>query len=311
LSGEVLGTISYGELALDGRMKIFGLVLLLVGCGVVRGQVVEAPLLQCDGLPCVDVTTPKGTVRLSVDLGDPPSFLDEDTARKLGATLVPIIGEDGKPYRGYGRAEMSDLKMESGSLDPINFVTQDLKKPIAKGQMPHTDGSLGYSAFTDKVLTLDYVHHRMKISPAPAAGQACKQSKVSLITFGAKGPPIVVATGFEVNGKPVTAQVDTLYSGTLLVYPTSVAKLGLDVESKSTDAVTFPYTDGSVEMMRAKAKTVGFGGRVLEKDGALYFAGPKVHLPGDLFDATVGDALLRGHVLTVDFRSMCLTLEQS
>jgi len=293
-------------------MKILGLILsaaLLAGGGMMRGQTIDAPLLQCDGLPCVDVTTPKGTVRLAIDLGDPPSFLDEDVARRIGATLVPVTGPDGKPVAGYSRAAVSNLKVGSGAFAPVNFVTEDLKKMVAAGQMPHVDGSLGYSAFKDSVLTLDYVRHRMMVSPAPAAGQACKESKVSLIHFGEKGPPIVVATGFEVNGKPVTAQVDTLYSGTLLVYPTSVAKLGLEAESKSTDAVTFPYTDGSVEMMRAKAKTVGFGGRMLEKDGALYFAGPKVHLPGDVFDATVGDALFRGHVLTVDFRSMCLTFD--
>src|SRR5580704_9052428 len=118
-------------------MKIFGLVLLLVGCGVVRGQVVEAPLLQCDGLPCVDVATAKGTVRLAIDLGDPPSFLDDDAARKLGATLVPAAGPDGKPVSGYSRAALNDLKVGSGGLAAVNFVTQDLKKMVADGQMPH------------------------------------------------------------------------------------------------------------------------------------------------------------------------------
>ena len=294
-------------------MKILCVILSagLLGStgGVVRGQSLEAPLLECDGLPCVDVATPKGTVRLAIDLGDPPSFMDEDAARRLGATLVPVVGPDGKPYPGYSRAALSDLKVGPDTLAAVNFVTENMKKMVADGEMPHVDGSLGYAAFKDSVLRLDYLHHRMTVSPAAAAGQTCKESKVSLVHFGEKGPPIVVATGFEVNGKPVTAQVDTLYSGTMLIYPTSVAKLGLEAESKSTVAETFPYTDGSVEMMRAKAKTVRFGGRALEKDGALYFAGPKVHLPGDVFDATVGDALLRGHVLTVDFRSMCLTLE--
>jgi hypothetical protein len=289
--------------------KAFCLLLsvgLLAGsCLAMHGQNFEAPLLQCDGLPCVDVATPKGTVRLAIDLGDPPSFMDEDGARKMGATLTPVLGPDGKPYPGYNRAPLSDLKVGSGGLASVNFVTQDLKKMIADGQMPHVDGSLGYSVFKDSVLTLDYVHHRMTVAPAPPP-QECKAGKVSLIHFGEKGPPIVVAAGFELNGKPVTAQVDTLYSGTIVVYPTSVAKLGLEAESRTTVAETFPYTDGSVEMMRAKAKTVGFGGKVLQTDGALYFAGPKVHLPGDVFDATVGDALFRGHVLTVDFKAMCL-----
>jgi hypothetical protein len=302
-------------LSLLSRManRVLGAFYLLLSAGLpavpgiaVHGQTFEAPLLQCNGLPCVDVTTPKGTVRLAIDLGDPPSVLDDDAARKLGATLTPIIGPDGKPYPGYSRAALTDLKVGSGGIASINFLAQDLKKMVAAGQMPPVDGSLGYSAFKDSVLTLDYVRHRITVAPA-AAAQQCTAGKLSLIHFGAHGPPIVVTTGFELNGKPVTAQLDTLYSGTILIYPTSVAKLGLNAESRTTVAETFPYTDGSVEMMRAKAKTVSFGGKLLQTDGPLYFAGPKVHLPGDVFDATVGDALFRGHVLTVDFKGMCLT----
>ena len=100
-----------------------------------------------------------------------------------------------------------------------------------------------------------------------------------------------------------------MFTGTMLIYPTSVEKLGLTKESKSEVKKYIAFTDGGVDMFQATAATEGFGGRTLLSDAPLYFAGPKVHLPDGLFDATVGDALLRGHVATFDFHSMIFWLD--
>jgi hypothetical protein len=37
-----------------------------------------------------------------------------------------------------------------------------------------------------------------------------------------------------VNAKPVTAQIDTLFTGSMLIYPTSVEKLGLAEAARTT-----------------------------------------------------------------------------
>ena len=132
---------------------------------------------------------------------------------------------------------------------------------------------------------------------------------LSYPTFGKRGPHIVTTTGFQVNGQSITAQIDTLYSGSVLIYPTSVDKLSLKNQAESTKSEFFPYTDGGVQMTTSVAATEGFGGKTLLKNAPLYFATPKVHLPNGLFDGTVGDALFEGRVLTFDFHGQHFWIE--
>ena len=47
-----------------------------------------------------------------------------------------------------------------------------------------------------------------------------------LITFGEHGPPVVVGSPFTVNGKTVHAQIDTVFTGTMLIYDSALDTLG-------------------------------------------------------------------------------------
>jgi hypothetical protein len=96
----------------------------------------------------------------------------------------------------------------------------------------------------------------------------------------------------------------------MLIYPPSVKKLDLSEEAKGATKQFVKYTDGGVDMMEAQSKTEAFGTHVLAKDAPLYFAGPAVHLPDELFDATVGHALFEHSVLSLDFHDMKLWMTQ-
>jgi hypothetical protein len=71
-------------------------------------------------------------------------------------------------------------------------------------------------------------------------------------------------------------QIDTLYCGTMLIYSTSVEKLGLSEQQNAAKKRLFPFTDGGVEMVEATAVAESFGMKELKKDVAVYFATPKV-----------------------------------
>jgi hypothetical protein len=126
---------------------------------------------------------------------------------------------------------------------------------------------------------------------------------LSYPTFGSQGPPIVASSGFSVNGIAVTVQVDTLYSGTMLIYPTAVAKAGLAQQSLSKHLRKFPFTDGGVDMAEATVDKEAFGARELLTHAPVYFVTPQVHLPDGLFDGTVGVGLFKDRVVTFDFRA--------
>ena len=261
------------------------------------------PMLDCSGLPCADVRVAGGKVlRLSIDTGDNRSFLDLGVARTLGLALAPFVGRDGKAVAGVSMATLPDVRLGDERLGDLKVMVDDLATVTAQGAFPQSQGTISYADLKGRRLVLDY--RRRAISAAlstspPACGPRC--GVITYPTFGRQGPPIVVTTGFRVNGEPVTVQVDTLYAGTMLIYAASVARLGLTSQSTAGRIRNFPLTDGGVDMVEGRAKTESFGPVPLLTDAPLYFATEKVHQPDGLFDGTVGAELFKDHVVTLDF----------
>jgi len=284
--------------------------LVLVAGSYAGAQMPElhgGAMLDCAGLPCVDVTLASGKhLKMLIDTGDTSSILDAQVAKDLGLDVLPVKGANGKEIPGYGRTVLSGLKVGDAGLGDLKVLVMNVATPMAKDQMPKADGFLAYTAFKSRVLEMDYVTRKVRFSEVLTSGVACpgQCGELTTPTFGKQGSPILVGTGFSVNGKAITAQIDSLFSGTLLIYPTSVEKLGLVEEAKSTTKERIKYTDGGVDMMTSSAASEAFEGRVLAKDATVYFAGPEVHLPDGMFDGTVGHALLEHSVVVMDLKGM-------
>jgi hypothetical protein len=289
------------------------LTALILACSIATATQAKADsnagtqvdMLDCAGLPCITVQLAAGKpVKLLLDSGDATSLLDLGEAKAFGLPLEPYKGHDGKVVPGYFTTTVAEAKLGSLSLPPVKFLVIDLQKSIADGTTPPSNGFLSYLALNDRVVTLDYRRHRVTISATSAEVAAPNDAgTLTYPTFGQKGPPIVATTGFAVNGKPITVQVDTLYAGTLLIYPTSVGKLGLDAEAAVVKLRKFPFTDDGVDMIEGKASEESFDNKTLKRNAALYFATPKVHLPDGMFDGTVGGELFQGRSITFDFHA--------
>ncbi|HTC33176.1 MAG TPA: retropepsin-like aspartic protease [Bryobacteraceae bacterium] len=269
-------------------------------------------MLDCSGLPCVEVTVASGKhYRMLIDTGNVNSMLDTAVAAEAGLTVSPAHGADGKVLPGYGLAVLSGLKLGDASLGDLKVLVLDLASHIKRDRVPAADGALAYTAFKDRLLELDYTGRTVRVTERLETELPCPSycGKLTTPTFGKKGPPILATTGFLVNTRPVTAQVDTLFSGTMLIYPGSVEKLGLDREATATKKRFFNYTDDGVDMLEAQSKQEAFGELVLGRDAPLYFTTPAVHLPDDMFDATVGHELFRHSVLSIDLHGMKLWIK--
>ncbi|MFS6568019.1 hypothetical protein, partial [Staphylococcus aureus] len=114
-------------------------------------------------------------------------------------------------------------------------------------------GTLAYTAFKDRSLQIDYPHHILRISAPVAAGTIAAHGTGTLqpIHFGRYGPPIVVGGPFTVDGHPVHAQIDTMYTGTMVVYDAALPRLALH---KQGTPKLFQYTDGGVEMLASTTR---------------------------------------------------------
>jgi predicted aspartyl protease len=304
-----------------GIASVGVVVLLLISGGMALGQdaakagfkfAAEVPLLECEGTPCIEATAGEGkSLRLSIDTGNVNSVLNSKVAQSLG--LKPTERQESGAPEGMFQTVVPALRIGALKLQNLAVLSADLSEMIRAKEMPRVDGILAYTAFQDRVLQLDFAAHVLRISePQPTGSCRGRCDKISLITFGKEGPPIVVAQGFELNGEKVLAQVDTMFTGSMLIYNASVEKLSLKGAAQSKDVRFFPLTDGGVNMKEAEAQKEGFGDLTLSGEKPrVYFPTENVHEPDGLFDATVGMELFSGVVLTLDFHDMTIGIEKA
>ena len=95
----------------------------------------STPLLDCQGLPCVDVTVGSGPgakhLKLGVDTGDPESLLTLTAAQALG--LVPNPLPDAGPKAKPLTVQLSGAKVGDFSLGNPTFQVADLSPYQARG----------------------------------------------------------------------------------------------------------------------------------------------------------------------------------
>jgi len=272
----------------------------------------DVPLLDCDRTPCVEARTVDGkTWKLGIDTGNVDAVIDSKLAEAGG--LKPTKPTPQGWPAGMFITSVPRLKIGDTTLNDVQLLAMSLSDDIAKGTMPHVDGTLAYTAFKDRYLQLDFTARTLRISDVVTEGVDCGRicDTISLITFGKHGPPIVVANGFQINGKSVRAQVDTMYTGSLLIYTASIEKLGLSMAAKTMDTRRFLLTDSGVNMKVAPTKRESFHGLTLGgANPKVYFPTEGVHEPDGLFDATVGLEEFQNMIVTLDFHDMKLFLQK-
>lgn len=271
---------------------------------------VKLAYTPCGGMICIPVTLPDGKSHtLLLDTGNVESWLRSDTAQALGLKLEPMA-QNGKTLPGLYRLGTQQLSLQEQKLSG-QFLA--VSREQTGDLPPEVEGALAYPLFKDKVLQIDYAHRVVRMFEPLAADNAAPGSELRLITFGREGPPIVVGKGFTVNGRAVSAQIDTCYTGTFLVYTQAIRSLGLERTALTSRPKYFPYTDGGVYMNEADTESIGFGSYVLSsKPAPLYFpstSGNPVHQPDGLFEATAGNALFAHSVVTLNFHSMKISVQ--
>ncbi|MFK2877765.1 hypothetical protein [Rhodanobacter hydrolyticus] len=264
------------------------------------------PFHDCNGMICFQAGIDGGPPRtLALDTGDTASIMLTSAAKSMGWQSTPVL-RDGKPLPGFQDGGQHVLTLGKTPLEVEFAVTGPAS--FGPAHLP-AEGTLAYTAFKDRVLQIDYPHHLLRISAPVASGTVAAHSAgtLQLIHFGHYGPPIVVGAPFTVDGHPVHAQIDTMYTGTMVVYDAALA--GLDLHKQGTPKL-FEFTDGGVEMLSSTAHNLGFADRrLLGANPTVYFVGSgknPVHQPDGLFEATVGNPLFAHSVVTMDFHAMTL-----
>jgi hypothetical protein len=275
--------------------------------------ITEVPLLDCKGTPCIEARIGDGApLKFGIDTGNVDSVLDAKIVKAADLKPLHLPKPGGAPTEMIP-TQIPTLHIGSIAMTQVLTVGMDLTDMINQNQMPELAGTLAYPAFKNRIIQFDFIANKFRVSDVLTAPVKCvgKCDTISLINFGNDGPPIVVADGFTINTEKVTAQIDTMYTGSMLIYTASIDKLSLTGAASTTDTRMFPLTDGGANMRVADVSEEGFQGLTLAKEGAkVYFPTETVHEPDGLFDATVGLDLFRDTILTLDFHDMTLSLDK-
>ena len=265
-------------------------------------------MMSCSGLPCVDLTLSSGKhLRMLIDTGNNESVMDRSVAMQLGLAISHEQSARGKQMEGAEYAILPNVMLGDAPFGDVKISIFDgIAELMEKDRAPMADGSLAYPAFKDRLVELDYLHRDVRVSAPLSSEVSCpdKCGKLTTPTFGKHGPPILVSDGFSVDGKTVTAQIDTLFTGTMLIFNSAVERLGFSKLADTDKKQFFKYTDGGVDMLVSRSSVFSFGADVLAKDAPLYFSTPTVHQPDGMFDACVGQQLFGHSVLYFDFHDM-------
>jgi hypothetical protein len=83
-------------------------------------------MLECSGLPCVDIVTGQGKhLRMLIDTGNASSIVDAAVAKQIGLPTTPVTGQDGKPVDGYSRAALNGVTLGDASLGTVKVLVLD------------------------------------------------------------------------------------------------------------------------------------------------------------------------------------------
>jgi hypothetical protein len=264
--------------------------------------------MSCAGLPCIDAKVDGNAtpLRLVLNLSSKSSYLNPDALQKLKST-------DGT--HSQNRNQEASQAPATGEVKEVSAGSLELGKSFFLSQTNRAsngdnidddrtnDGALSYTAFKNRVVIVDMPHGRLQIFEAPKLTNVCIGACSSLIEvqqadFAEK---TLATRGFEINGRPVVAVIDSLYRGDLL----AVEPIEGILEREGTPN---GRTYNGDKLFSVNTVRVTFKGDLIVPNAELarYSAGFAVS--GRAYNVRIGGSVLLHTIYAFDFQNNTLTL---
>jgi len=296
------------------RTTHFLLCCLLVTVGVARAdekqQVVEVPFEFYHNEIILQVkVNGKGPFNMMLDTGTDPSAVDLNTAREIGLKLHPL-GKSGSGggtdvnltyYTELPLVEVGGLKVKTVvalALD-LSKISERLGKPL--------HGVLGHSLLNGRVVQIDYPNRVVRFYTQPLFSKTANTPKRTVLSF--RYVDNVLVDDVLVNGKKVVANLDTGSSGTFDLTPAAVSYLGLEEDFERAPASTDVGYNGVSENRQGKVNSVTVGAISVDAPGVRFF-GKGTGRDKKPWGINIGNAFFKDFVVTIDYRSKLVMLEQ-
>ena len=302
-------------------MRSLGIFLLVISCCLPsvsqtssKDQVIEVPFDFYHNEIILQVkVNDKGPFNMMLDTGTDPSAIDLATAKDLGLKLDPI----GRPGSGGGTgvnlAYETELPLlQTGGLVARNVeaVAIDLSK-ISQRLAKPVHGVLGHSLLKRRVVQIDYPKSVVRFyskSPFPKAPNQLNTSKRTVLPF--RYVDNVLIDQVTVNGKKMTANLDTGSDGTFSLTPAAVSDLGLSDEVSKAPVSPSVGFNGVSENREGNLRSVTIGGISVDAPAVIFF-GKGAGRDKKIWGINVGNAFLKDFIVTIDYQGRLITFERS
>jgi hypothetical protein len=243
-------------------------------------------------VPVVRVRAGSRELRMAVDTGDALSTLSRQAADALGLTAAPV------PNGTLARGTLSGATLAGATLrDHGVLVMTDVSNWTSLVGFP-VDGSLGYEAFKDTAVTLDFKNRRLSF---PAHVPEGERTAITWLKYHDRSPQLITFDGLAVDGTPVTAQFDTAMSKNAILFTTKLPDIAILPDNK---APLYEYEEATLKPGRIGSLRLNT--TLLAASPLIYAAGADAHVPTTALAAVVGDQLFAQRAVTLDFPGSAL-----
>jgi len=248
---------------------------LVAGPRAARAANAGAPFDGRTRIPVVRARAAGRDLVLAFDTGSPQSTLSQQAAGALG----------------LGGA-LAGVTVAGTDLRAHPAVAGDLGKWNALAGFA-LDGVLGYEAFRDRVVTLDYRTGRLTFPDALPDGET---TTITWLRYDDRSPQLVTFGDVTVDGFPAVAQLDTMMSKTAVIFETKLPDLAIDNDLRA------PSYEYAGEVLRpGRIGSVRLGTTTLAASVHVYSADARAHVPATEISLIAGVALFARRALTLDF----------
>ncbi len=261
----------------------------LVAAGVpwpVRAARTGGALEARAAVPVVRARIGAHELALAIDTGDGLSTLSPQAADALGLARTPT------PGGSTAAATLHGVELAGATLRDHPAVISDVAGLRGLAGFA-VDGALGYEAFKDRVVTINYAAGRLLFPDVMPDGEI---TPITWLKYHDRSPQLVTFDGLSVDGFLVTAQLDTMMSKNAILFTTKLLDLAIDPEMRAP-----AYTYEEAALRPGRVGSLRLGVTVLAAQPLIYAADATAHVPTTAIAAVVGDALFAKRAVTIDF----------
>jgi aspartyl protease len=253
----------------------------------------------------------KGPFTMLLDTDTDPSTIDLSFAKSNGLRLRKIAGDVTGGGSEHPQVFLTKLaRVELGTLPArdLQAVAIDLTK-IRDRLGKDIQGVLGKNFLSRRIIQIDFPKGVLRFYQSSFLSDNAKNGRVILPFTFDEDDGCIVIQGVVVNGKRITATIDTGSDGTFKLAPAAVDYLGLaEASSKGKSESSVGYK-GTAQNTTGKLDEISIGSIGVNAPEVVFLGKGtgRDHKPWGL---SIGNAFLKDYIVTIDYQEKLIALEK-